>query len=226
MRRYPHRLTPWGNRLKLATIGAVMSFLKRLWGARAADEPIIIVSGLPRSGTSMLMRMLAAGGIELVVDGLRTADTDNPKGYYELERVKELDKKTDTSWLADTRGKGLKVISFLLQHLPPTYDYKVIFLRRSLPEVLASQQKMLDRRGEPPGETSDADMADLFTAHLTKVETQLASRANCEVLYVEHRRAVSEPAVVAGQIGQFLGGGLDVEAMAAAVDTALYRNRA
>ena len=203
-----------------------MSFLKRLWGARSSGEPIIIVSGLPRSGTSMLMRMLAAGGIELVVDGLRTADADNPKGYYELERVKDLDKTTDTSWLADTRGKGLKVISFLLQHLPPTYDYKVIFLRRSLPEVLASQQKMLDRRGEPPGETSDADMADLFTAHLQKVETQLANRADCDVLYVEHRRAVSEPAVVAGQIGQFLGGDLDVEAMAAAVDTALYRNRA
>lgn len=174
----------------------------------------------------MLMRMLAAGGIELVVDGLRTADADNPQGYYELERVKELDKTTDTSWLADTRGKGLKVISFLLQHLPPTYDYKVIFLRRSLPEVLASQKKMLDRRSEPAGETSDDDMADLFAAHLKKVETQLATRANCEVLYVEHRRAVSEPAVVAGQIGEFLGGHLDVAAMAAAVDSTLYRNRA
>ena len=106
-----------------------MSFLKRLWGARSVGDPIIVVSGLPRSGTSMLMRMLAAGGIDLVVDGRRAPDADNPKGYYELERVKGLDKTADTSWLADTRGKGLKVISFLLQHLPPTYDYKVIFLK-------------------------------------------------------------------------------------------------
>ncbi len=203
-----------------------MSFLKHLWGARSAGEPIIVVSGLPRSGTSMLMRMLAAGGIKLVVDGRRTPDTDNPKGYYELERVKELDKTADKSWLADTRGKGLKVISFLLQHLPPTYDYKVIFLKRSLPEVLASQKKMLDRRGESADDTSDDDMADLFAEHLKNVETQLAARANCEVLYVEHRRTVSEPAVVAGQIGEFLGGDLDVAAMAAAVDATLYRNRA
>ena len=201
-------------------------FLRRLFGGRAAGDPIIIVSGLPRSGTSMLMGMLSAGGVPLMLDGIRTADEDNPKGYYELERVKGLDKAADRSWLADARGKGLKIISFLLQHLPDAYDYKIIFLRRSLPEVLASQQKMLDRRGEAPGDADDAEMGRLFAAHVEKVERQLAGRSNCDVLYVEHRTTVTDPAAVARQINEFLGGDLDVDAMTSVVDAELYRNRA
>ena len=113
------------------------SFLSRLFGRQPTGEPIIVVSGLPRSGTSMLMRMLSAGGLNLVVDGIRTADKDNPNGYFELEKVKELDKGSDTSWLADARGKGLKIISFLLPHLPDAYRYRIIFLRRSISEERA-----------------------------------------------------------------------------------------
>lgn len=204
----------------------ILDAVGRLFRRRAGGPPIVVVSGLPRSGTSMLMRMLSAGGLELVVDGIRTADDDNPNGYFELERVKDLDKPGDASWLADARGKGVKVISALLPHLPSDYAYKVVFVRRSLPEVLASQRKMLERRGEAADAVSDDDMKAHFTAHLRRIEAQLAARPRCDVLYVEHRRAVAEPAAVAEEVGTFVGGDLDVAAMAGAVDTSLYRNRA
>ena len=174
----------------------------------------------------MLMGMLAAGGLETVVDGIRVADDDNPKGYHELELVKELDKGGDTAWLDDARGKCLKVISFLLQHLPPTHHYKIVFVRRDLREVLASQRKMLERRGESGGNAGDDDMAKMFAAHITKMERQLAARSNCEVLYVDHHAALDAPRDVATRVNRFLGDRLDVERMIAVVDRQLYRNRA
>ena len=211
------------NRLKLSELA---SFLKRLFKHRRFENPVIIVSGLPRSGTSMLMSMLSAGDVPLVVDGVREADEDNPKGYYELERVKALDKPGDKSWVGETRGKGIKIISFLLPNLPEAYDYKVIFLRRSLPEVLASQRKMLERRGETPGDASDEELADMFAVHLSKVERLMASGDNYDVMYVEHRQTIDDPRQVAEDINTFLGGHLDVAAMATVVDGQLYRNRA
>ena len=161
-----------------------------------------------------------------MVDGVRTADEDNPKGYHELEHVTALDKPGDKTWLGAARGKALKIISFLLQHLPDTYDYKIIFMRRNLPEVLASQQKMLERRGESPGGVNDDEMARMFAAHLAKIEKVLADRENCDVLYVDHRDTVDDPSAVATAINEFLGGHLDTRAMTAVVDPRLYRNRA
>ena len=174
----------------------------------------------------MLMGMLAAGGLDAVVDGVREADDDNPKGYHELERVKELDKGGDTSWLDDAHGKCLKIISFLLQHLPTTHHYKIVFVRRNLGEVLASQRKMLERRGESGGDASDEEMAAMFAAHLTKMERQLAARPNCEVLYVDHRATLHTPREVAARLSRFLGDRLDIEKMIEVVDQRLYRNRA
>ena len=174
----------------------------------------------------MLMGMLAAGGLEAVVDGIREADDDNPKGYHELEQVKELDKGGDTSWLDDARGKCLKVISFLLQYLPSTHHYKIVFVRRNLQEVLASQRKMLERRGEAGGDAGDEEMATMFAAHLAKMERQLAARPNCEVLYVDHRATLATPREVATEVNRFLDHRLDVEKMAAVVDQQLYRNHA
>ena len=121
-------------------------FLKKLF-TQQAEQTITIVSGLPRSGTSMMMKMLEAGGIPPLTDEIRTADTDNPKGYYEFERVKKMD-KGDTAWLENAQGKSVKVISALLKHLPSDYRYRVIFMRRDMSEILASQKKMLDHRGE------------------------------------------------------------------------------
>src|SRR5438105_1498707 len=104
---------------------------------------IIIVSGLPRSGTSLMMQMLASGGVEVVTDNLRSADTDNPRGYYEFEQVKKV--KQDQSWLPSCRGKAFKMVALLLLELPPTEKYRVVFMDRDLEEVLTSQEKMLER---------------------------------------------------------------------------------
>jgi len=198
-------------------------FFRRLLGKDPGD-PIIVVSGLPRSGTSMAMKMLEAGGVELAVDGIRTADEDNPKGYYELERVKDLDKPGDKSWLRETRGKGVKIISFLLKDLPRENRYKVLFMTRHLDEVLASQTKMLDRRGEDT-ETQDDRMRDLYENHLLQVKGMLSRKENFEALYIHYSDVLADGRPHAEKIAAFLGGGLDVDAMAAVVDQALYRNR-
>jgi len=188
-------------------------------------RPIVVVSGLPRSGTSMAMKMLDAAGIEIVSDGVRTADEDNPKGYFELERVKDLAQENDWSWLAGARNKAIKIISYLLKELPPTHNYKVIFLRRDLNEVLASQAKMLDRRGEP-NEIDDATMIELFENDLWKANYLLKKNPQFETLEIHYREVLDAPEAQARRVNEFLGGGFDIEKMAAAVDPNLYRNRA
>src|ERR1700730_19121643 len=110
------------------------------------ESDVIIVSDLPRSGTSLMMQMLENGGVEVVTDNIRTADTDNPKGYYEFEKVKKI--KEDASWLPATRGKAFKMVSQLLYDLPVGEKYRIIFMERDLDEVLASQEKMLERLGQ------------------------------------------------------------------------------
>lgn len=187
--------------------------------------PIVVVSGLPRSGTSMAMKMLEAGGMEPVVDHVRTADEDNPKGYFEDERVKDLAEMKDTSWIRAARGKVIKVVSSLLTHLPADNTYKVVFMRRNLHEVLASQAKMLARRGEV-SHTADEELLAMYRSHLDKVEFQLRFRPNFEALYVNYTDVVADPAPEARRIADFVGGGLDVSRMVAAVDGSLYRNRA
>ena len=174
----------------------------------------------------MLMGMLAAGGMETLADGVREPDEDNPRGYHELEQVKRLEKGGDSAWVAGAHGKCVKVISFLLRHLPVGQHYKIVFVRRNLQEVLASQRQMLERRGERPGDVGDPQMEKMFAAHLSRVERELAERDNCEVLYVEHRTAIASPRTVAEQVSRFLDGRPDVDGMAAAVDPRLYRNRA
>ncbi|HOC43986.1 MAG TPA: sulfotransferase domain-containing protein [Thermoanaerobaculales bacterium] len=202
-----------------------MSKLGRLVRRIRSGAPVIVVSGLPRSGTSMTMKMLEAGGLQPVTDQVRSADEDNPRGYFEDERVKDLAQMEDRSWLRAARGKVIKVISSLLQHLPEDNYYKVIFMRRNLREVLASQAKMLDRRGEA-AQTSDDELIQLFESHLGKVEFQLRFRPWFDVLYVDHRSVLQDPAGAARRINDFLGGRLDERRMAEAVDPNLYRNRA
>ena len=201
-------------------IAVLHRFARRLKYGR----PVVIVSVLPRSGTSMAMKMLEAGGMELVVDNIRTADKDNPKGYYEDERVKELDEMDDKDWLRQARGKVIKVVSSLLQYLPKDNNYKVVFMRRNLHEVLASQTKMLDRRNED-SQTGDDDLLAMYESHLEKVQFQLRFRPNFDALYVDYADVVAEPARDARRIAAFVGGGLDTERMVAAVDGSLYRNR-
>ena len=199
--------------------------LRRLYRRLRYGQPIVVVSGLPRSGTSMIMKMLEAGGLPVLTDGLRTADEDNPKGYYEVERVKGLAAETDKSWLAEARGKGLKVISYLLKSLPPQFNYRVVFIRREMEEVLASQRKMLARRGETEA-TPPERMRALFEDDLWRASYQLRRRPEFETIELHYSAVLARPLEEAQRLAAFLGGGLDAEAMAAAVDPQLYRNRA
>jgi len=202
----------------------MMSMLRNLGQGLRYGKPVVIVSGLPRSGTSMAMKMLEAGGMELVVDNIRTADEDNPKGYYEDERVKDLAEMDEKGWLKDARGKVIKVVSSLLNHLPEDNRYKVVFMRRNLHEVLASQTKMLDRRDEE-SHTDDQALLEMYEAHLGKVEFQLRFRPNFEAFCLDFADVVQDPAAEAARLADFVGGGLDVKRMAGVVDGSLYRNR-
>jgi hypothetical protein len=201
------------------------SLLRRLYRRLRYGPALVVVSGLPRSGTSMLMKMLEAGGVPIVTDGLREADEDNPKGYYEVERVKNLAQESDRNWLAEARGKAIKVISFLLRSLPPDLNYRVIFVRRDMEEILASQKKMLARRGETD-DIPPERMRESFADDLWRARYQLTHRPWFEMLEVHYGDVLSRPLEGARQINDFLGGHLDTEAMAGVVDPNLYRNRA
>lgn len=187
------------------------------------SEPVYIVSGLPRSGASMMMRMLDAGGLDPITDKIREADDDNPRGYYELEAVKRT--KQDDSWLDDAPGKVVKVISQLLADLPDKRKYKIIFMRRKLDEILASQKKMLDRRGEQDG-AKDDDMKITLTGHVEEVEAWMRGSAHVEVLFVNYNRMIAEPEAQAVRVNKFLGDKLDLQKMVEVVEPSLYRNRA
>jgi LPS sulfotransferase NodH len=189
------------------------------------DDSIVIVSGLPRSGTSMLMRMLDAGGLPPLTDNERTADDDNPKGYYEFEPVKKL-REGDNSWLPRADGKSVKIISALLEYLPKSRNYKVLFMQRAISEVLASQRQMLIRRGEDPNKVSDAEMAQYFEKHLAKVKGWLAEQKNIEVLYLDYNELLRDPTPQVMRIKEFLGNRLDESQMKAMIDPSLYRQRA
>ncbi len=186
-------------------------------------DTITLVSGLPRSGTSMMMKMLEAGGLPVLTDQVRTADEDNPKGYYEFERVKQIEH--DQAWLPDAQGKVVKMIAALLKHLPADYAYKIVFMRRDIEEVLASQREMLVRRGEPTDTVADERMAALFAKHVEQVESWLGAQPNVDALYVHYSDVLGNPLDQARRVNQFLGGVLDEEAMAAVVDPDLYRQR-
>ncbi|HXV37843.1 MAG TPA: sulfotransferase [Myxococcota bacterium] len=192
---------------------------------RPQGEPIVVVSGLPRSGTSMLMKMLEAGGVPILTDRERAADIDNPKGYFEFERIKDLEKERDKSYLREARGKAIKVISFLIKDLPGDNDYKVIFMRRDLDEVIASQNKMIERLGSGDASASEEAMKEAYRNDIVRARLLCRKRANFELIEVHYKRAVEDPAATARSVNAFLGGGLDEAAMRAAVDESLYRNR-
>lgn len=188
----------------------------------SAMEPIYVVSGLPRSGTSMMMRMLEAGGLAPLTDRIREADEDNPRGYYELEAVKRT--QADPSWLDNASGKLVKVISQLLYDLPADRAYRVVFVRRDLDEILASQKTMLERRGEPRG-ADDEDMKSHLAAHVAEIEAWLKGADHIDVLYASYNRVLADPGKQAERVAKFLGAPLDVAAMTACVEPSLYRNR-
>jgi hypothetical protein len=184
---------------------------------------VIIVSGLPRSGTSLMMQMLAAGGLPVLSDGKRKADTDNPKGYLEWERIKQLPKEPGI--IAEAEGKVVKVISQLLLSLPAGHEYRVIFMQRPLPEVMKSQEEMLRRRGTYDSAADTSPIEHAFQRHLIEVNRWLAGKPGVQVMRVHYHRVLREAKTVAEEVAQFLGVPLDIAAMSQQVDGRLYRNR-
>jgi hypothetical protein len=171
----------------------------------------------------MMMKMLEAGGMEPLTDNIRKADIDNPKGYYELERAKQI--QEDTSWLEDAEGKVFKMVAMLLQHLPPEHRYHVVFMQRNMKEMLASQAKMLERLGQPGGALGDERMAEIFRKQIDNVKQWLEAQANVDVLYVDYSDVLQHPDQEAMRIRQFVQRDLDVDLMAEIVDPSLYRNK-
>ena len=188
---------------------------------------ITVVSGLPRSGTSLMMQTLAAGGIPPLTDATRLADASNPRGYLELEAVKRL--KMDRSWLPQARGKAVKVIHLLLPELAGAgaegLAYRVVMMRRPVAEVVASQRAMLARQGKASAAVPDAQLEKLFADQLARTERWLEGRSEFAVCAVDYPELVARPAETAARLNAFLGGSLDEAAMARAVDPALYREK-
>ena len=187
------------------------------------DPFITVVSGLPRSGTSMMMRLLKAGGMHPIKDDIREADEDNPNGYYELERVKRL--KHDAAWVSESYGKAFKAIYLLLYDLPADHTYKVIFMTRRLEEVIASQDAMLRRSGKMQKGMDEDTLKRIFSVHLEKIKSWLADQESFEVIFISYNRFMEDPATHITRVNAFLGGGLDEEAMAGVVVPELYRQK-
>jgi hypothetical protein len=185
---------------------------------------ITIVSGLPRSGTSMMMKMLEAGGLDVLVDNIRKPNQDNPYGYYEFEEVKAL-KDGNIGWLPKASGKVVKVIASLIPHLPMEFHYQIIIMRRSLPEILASQLKMLSNRGQNPKLFNPEIMVDVYQKHLQQIDGWLKQQTNVRFIDISYNDLLSNPKPHLENINEFFGGGLDIVRMENVIDPHLYRQR-
>ncbi len=181
---------------------------------------ITIVSGLPRSGTSLMMQMLQAGGMRLQTDNVREADTHNLRGYYEDRRVKALAK--ENAWLAEADGMALKVVSLLLYNLPSDLEYRVVFMRRNMDEILRSQDKML---ADTAPQQAGSDIRPHFERHLQDLAKWLPQQNHIQSMELEYRSVVDAPLDAARSVADFLELQLDLEAMATVVDPSLYRQR-
>jgi hypothetical protein len=189
------------------------------------EKTVTIVTGLPRSGTSMMMQMLDAGGMDVLSDGKRTADEDNPKGYYEFTPAMQLQR--NRSWVAEEGvGHVVKIVAQLLWYLPrdEAINYRVVFMDRDIAEVLASQEKMLDRAGRPDAHGRARNIRDIFTKQITQVFRFLNAR-KIPTISVDYHECVGNPTQVATEVNEFFDSQLDAEAMATVVDPTLYRNR-
>ncbi len=182
----------------------------------------MMVSGLPRSGTSMMMQMIVAGGVPALTDEKRPCDEDNPRGYFEFEPAKRT--RDDASWLQHAPGRVVKLVHLLLLSLPAGYTYRVVMMRRDLEEVLRSQAVMLERQGKKGAAVSSDILARTYKQQLEGVEQMVAKRPDITMIDVDYADVIASPRAQAERVSVFLGG-LDVDAMVDAVDTTLYRQR-
>jgi hypothetical protein len=190
----------------------------------AERDYLTIVSGLPRSGTSLMMEMLQAGGLPLMVDEVRRADEDNLRGYFEFEPVKKT--REDPSWLREAPGAAVKMVYRLLRDLPHDYRYRVIFLRRRLAEIHASQEAMLRRNRKQSAFMEFTEFERIFTGEIERILQWVASQPNFAILQVDYNALMEDPRPRVTAIDAFLDGGLDVDAMCGIVTPSLYRQRA
>jgi len=184
---------------------------------------VTIVSGLPRSGTSLMMQALNTGGLPVLTDHMRKSDEDNPQGYFEFEPVKKT--KTDPSWVADAEGKAVKMVYSLLYDLPNEYEYRVIFMRRHMHEVLASQRTMLKRSGRQGANIPEHKLADFFNKDLEKITQWVHCQDNFSMISIRYDDMVKSPLPACHQVHEFLGIDLNEDKMASVVNPSLYRNR-
>lgn len=192
-------------------------------GASSCEPFITVVSGLPRSGTSLMMRMLNAGGIPALCDDSRTPDADNPNGYYEFQDVKSIE--AYDQWIERAPGHAVKMVYSLLKHLPVDREYRVIFMRRHTDEILASQRAMLERNGITV-EISDDQLKAAFERELRQFYAWLPSQTHLKLINVSYNELLSRPDSTISHINSHLNFSLNTDAMTQVIDSNLYRNRA
>jgi hypothetical protein len=188
------------------------------------SDTIVVVSGLPRSGTSMMMQMLIAGGLAILTDNLRKKDENNSEGYLEFERVKKL-KEGDFGWLNEAKGKAVKVVSSLLEYLPGNYEYKIIFMNRDMEEILASQEQMLHRLGKQHQGSNNDRLGSIYQKHLNQISSWLRTQNNMEAIYINYNQTITNPDLTSKIVADFLGTTLDISNMVRAVYQDLYHHR-
>ncbi len=191
-----------------------------------SGKSFILVSGLPRSGTSLLMQMLEAGGLPIQTDGIRQADPNNPLGFFEWEPIKRVPQEPELLDEPGLEGKGIKIISALLPHLPPPHRYRVLFMMRPIAEVAQSQIRMLERGGESPEIEREALERQLL-AHRHSCLQYIDRAPNFEVLRVPFRRLFEDAPQVVGEIEKFIGSEQLplAERMLSVIDSRLYREK-
>jgi predicted AlkP superfamily phosphohydrolase/phosphomutase/Tfp pilus assembly protein PilF len=193
--------------------------------AAPLDQSLVVVSGLPRSGTSMLMQMLAAGGMPVLTDSVRDADEDNPRGYFEFEPVKKLFR--GAGWLPEAKGKAVKIVAPLLLGLPRGLPCRVVFIERDLDEILDSQAKMIAREGgvaASPPERRELLKAE-YARTVSRAKAWLANRPDTAWLMLNYAEVLADPQAAAASLLEFLDRRLDHDRAASLVDASLHRNR-
>ena len=183
---------------------------------------ITIVSGLPRSGTSLMMQILKAGGLELLADNIREADDNNPKGYYELEKVKSLMK--DNSWLADAEGKVIKVIAQLIPFLHEDFEYRIIFMERNINEVVNSQNRMIDKLGGNRSTVNDEILKKTFLSQLEKVKAAIKVKGY-KTVFINYNSLIESSGQELNLLNTELGLDIDIKNASQQIDKSLYRSR-
>jgi len=184
---------------------------------------ITVVSGLPRSGTSLMMQMLDAGGMELFSDNIRQPDRSNPRGYCEFERVKSLNR--DSSWLYETEKSAVKIVAHWLHFLPPEFEYSIVFMERELEEVIKSQDEMLKFAGRPARKYNLDLIANSYRRLIEVTKSWLSSQKNINTIYINHHEVITNPSHVAERINKFLGNILNDNQMPSVIDHALYHQK-